>query len=156
MTTAGSLLNPLITCTIPHSFFLTFTFFLLLIHFSPSSSFHSSLIHAHIYHPSIHPSILFNHSLFHRFSFPYWPSLLTCFLSLTKPPAAPGYGDSRYGLIGYMCLDSSANSLDDTFKLAFDDLTNHRVSLCVSVFGCVCVWAVICIVRSTSHGVCEE
>ncbi|XP_059925716.1 recombining binding protein suppressor of hairless-like protein [Gadus macrocephalus] len=40
---------------------------------------------------------------------------------------APGYGDSRYGLIGYMCLDSSANSLDDTFKLAFDDLTNHRM-----------------------------
>ncbi|CAL8337592.1 unnamed protein product [Lota lota] len=43
---------------------------------------------------------------------------------------APGNGDSRYGLVGYMCLDSSAHSLDDAFKLAFDDLTNYRMFAC--------------------------
>ncbi|XP_029287434.1 recombining binding protein suppressor of hairless-like protein isoform X2 [Cottoperca gobio] len=38
-----------------------------------------------------------------------------------------GYGDSVYGVCGYMCLDSSSQSQADTFKLVFDEQPNSRM-----------------------------
>ncbi|KAM4612774.1 recombining binding protein suppressor of hairless-like protein [Polymixia lowei] len=40
---------------------------------------------------------------------------------------AAGYGDSVYRMCGYMCLDSSCQSLADTFKLVFDAQPNFRM-----------------------------